>query len=200
MEHEAATIATPAHPPATRAAEAPPPDLPLAGEESTGTLRLNQLPLLVLTGPAVAARPLTLELARVDGLEQRAIEHEVGGIVGRPESISGMRLTLSDDGLDRAAGLVALGADHSYGCLGADGVSLGDATRYAARLERLGLRAETSWQDLAEGYYVLDAEPWNLRRLVDQPAIWAAERYLEAVPGGQDVSLVLLGPTCTTLS
>lgn len=168
-----------------------------------GALRLRELPLLMIVGPAVDALPAdTLPVG--EGHGHQRVEHEVAGTARRAERVAGVALPLSETGLDRAAGLVALGADHSRGCLGAGGLSLGDATRYAARLERLGLLAETCWRGLAEGYYVLDAEPWNLRRLVHEHAVTGAEdlvgRLADHQPGGPAprASLVLLGPTCTT--
>lgn len=166
-------------------------------------LRVDQLPLLVLTGPATAHLPEGA-VPVVPGLERRRVQHAVAGRVRRSETISGVRLALSETGMDRVAGLVALGADHTRGCLGASGVSLSDATRYAARLERLGLRAESAWHSLAEGYYVLDAEPWNLRRLVDEHTIASAEDLLGTLPATEATGrgpaswLVLLGPTCAT--
>lgn len=168
---------------------------------AAGPLRLGQLPLLVLTVSSIEVP----HAASATGGEAtlRAVQHVVAGEARRAATVTGVQLPLSETGLDRAAGLISLGSDHRRGCLAAHGVSLGDATRYAARLERLGLRAERCWGGLAEGYYGLDAEPWNLHRLVDPKAIAGAEQLLQplSAPGGggaRPAALVLLGPTCTT--
>ncbi len=175
-------------------------------------LHLGELPVLMLVGPAPDHLPPVAvdgldDVDGIDGIARREVAHVVAGETRRVTRISGVQLPLSDAGLDRAAGLVALGADHTRGCLAAHGLSLGDATRYAARLERLNLRAENAWPGLAEGYYVLDAEPWNLRRLVDTQVLGTVEDLLDRWPAPDDAAaepspealLVLLGPTCTTV-
>lgn len=188
--------------PAARVAE-PVPGPRRGATAAPGPLRLHQLPMLLLTGPAVEERRVWgPRLERVEGLEPHTVEHVVAGSAHRRQRVTGVRLALSDAGLDRAAGLVALGADHARGCLGADGLFLGDATRYAARLERLGLRAESAWPGLAEGHYVLDADAWNLRRLVAEHVLQAAEALLGSLPvrgsASRAARLALLGPTCAT--